>query len=93
MSEQVMPEKSDISLKKLGVRYWKFATEEDRILHWVLLITRFIAEGSQPLIYYFGDRGSAKSTSMKLDKMIVDPSEIDIKALPKNISEAYHILI
>ena len=87
MSEQVMPEKSDISLKKLGVRYWKFATEEDRILHWVLLITRFIAEGSQPLIYYFGDRGSAKSTSMKLDKAIVDPSEIDIKALPKSIPD------
>lgn len=87
MSEQVLPEKSDISLKKLGVRYWKFATEEDRILHWVLLITRFIAEGSQPLIYYFGDRGSAKSTSMKLDKAIVDPSEIDIKALPKSIPD------
>lgn len=87
MSEQVLPEESDINLKKLGTRYWQFATADDRILHWILLISRFIAEGSQPLIYYFGDRGSAKSTSMKLDKMIVDPSEIDIKALPKNISD------
>lgn len=87
MSEQVLPEESDISLKKLGTRYWKFATAEDGIIHWVLLISRFIAEGSQPLIYYFGDRGSAKSTSMKLDKMIVDPSEIDIKALPKSIPD------
>lgn len=87
MSEQVLPEESDISLKKLGTRYWKFATAEDRIMHWVLLISRFIAEGSQPLIYYFGDRGSAKSTSMKLDKAIVDPSEIDIKALPKSIPD------
>lgn len=87
MAEQVLPEESDISLKKLGMRYWKFATAEDRIMHWVLLISRFIAEGSQPLIYYFGDRGSAKSTSMKLDKMIIDPSEIDIKALPKNIPD------
>lgn len=87
MSEQVLPQESDISLRKLGMRYWKFATKEDRILHWVLLATRFISEGSQPLIYYFGDRGSAKSTSMKMDKMIVDPSEIDIKALPKNIAD------
>lgn len=86
-SEQVLPQKSDISLRKMGTRYWKFATVEDRILHWVLLISRFIAEGSQPIIYYFGDRGSAKSTSMKLDKKIVDPSEIDIKALPKNIHD------
>lgn len=87
MSEQVLPEESDISLKKLGTRYWKFATAEDKIMHWVLLISRFIAEGSQPLIYYFGDRGSAKSTSMKLDKAIVDPSEIDIKVLPKSIPD------
>lgn len=86
-SEQVLPQESDISLRKMGTRYWKFATVEDRILHWVLLISRFIAEGSQPIIYYFGDRGSAKSTSMKLDKKIVDPSEIDIKALPKNIHD------
>lgn len=87
MSEQVLPEESKESLKKLGMKYWQFATADDRILHWILLISRFIAEGSQPLIYYFGDRGSAKSTSMKLDKMIIDPSEIDIKALPKNISD------
>lgn len=88
MSEQVLPKRAKDTLKKLGMKYWQFATPDDRILHWILLISRFIAEGSQPLIYYFGDRGSAKSTSMRLDKMIVDPSEIDIKALPKSISDA-----
>lgn len=87
MSEQVLPKKAKDTLKKMGMKYWQFATADDRILHWILLISRFIAEGSQPLIYYFGDRGSAKSTSMKLDKMIIDPSEIDVKALPKNISD------
>lgn len=87
MLEQVLPKRSKDSLKKMGMKYWQFATADDRILHWILLISRFIAEGSQPLVYYFGDRGSAKSTSMKLDKMIVDPSEIDVKALPKNISD------
>ena len=88
MSEQVLPKRAKDTLKKMGMKYWQFATPDDRILHWILLISRFIAEGSQPLIYYFGDRGSAKSTSMRLDKMIVDPSEIDIKALPKSISDA-----
>lgn len=88
MLEQVLPKRSKDSLKKMGMKYWQFATADDRILHWILLISRFIAEGSQPLVYYFGDRGSAKSTSMRLDKMIVDPSEIDIKALPKSISDA-----
>lgn len=87
MSEQVMPVRSKYSLKTLGKKYWQFASADDRILHWILVVSRFIAEGSQPLIYYFGDRGSAKSTSMKLDKMIVDPSAIDLKALPKNISD------
>lgn len=88
MSEQVLPKRAKDTLKKMGMKYWQFATADDRILHWILLISRFIAEGSQPLVYYFGDRGSAKSTSMRLDKMIVDPSEIDIKALPKSISDA-----
>lgn len=87
MSEQVMPVRSKYSLKTFGKKYWQFASADDRILHWTLVVSRFIAEGSQPLIYYFGDRGSAKSTSMKLDKMIVDPSAIDLKALPKNISD------
>lgn len=87
MSEQVLPQKGKVSLRKMGMKHWQFATADDRILHWILVITRFIAEGSQPLIYYFGDRGSAKTTSMKLDKMIVDPSVVDIKALPKSIPD------
>ncbi len=87
MSEQVLPLESETSLKKFGRKYWNFTTQESRVLHWVLIITRFIAEGSRPIIYYMGDRGSAKSTSMKLDKMIVDPSEIDVKALPKSVPD------
>lgn len=87
MSEQVLPMQGEESLRKLGMKYWKFASENDQIMHWVVLITRFISDCPLPIIYYFGDRGSSKTTTMRMDKMIVDPSEIDVKALPKSFAD------
>lgn len=87
MLQQVLPKKSEMGLEELGKKHWSFATSDDRIMHWVLIISRFIAEGSQPIIYYFGDRGSAKTTSMKMDRMIVDPSVIDVKSLNKRTQD------
>lgn len=87
MSEQVLPLQGGDSLKKLGMKYWKFASKKDRIMHWIVLITRFITDCPLPIIYYFGDRGAAKTTTMRMDKMIVDPSEIDVKVLPKHTSD------
>lgn len=87
MSEQVLPLRSKEGLRKLGMKYWRFETKDDRIMHWVILITRFISDCPLPIVYYFGDRGAAKTTTMRMDKMLVDPSEIDVKALPKSISD------
>lgn len=68
-------------------RYWKFESEDDYLLHNVTLLTRFISDIPSPILYYMGDRGSAKTTSMKLDKMLVDPSLIDVKALPHQVGD------
>ncbi len=89
MLPQVMPEDIEVkkgekkpSFRKMARKYWRFKTEDDLLLHNVVLLTRFISDIPAPAVYYIGDRGSAKTTSMRMDKLFVDPSTVDVKALP-----------
>lgn len=89
MLEQVMPMDMEVekgekkpSFRKLAKKYWKFKNEDDMILHNVVLLTRFISDIPAPILCYKGDRGSSKTTSIRLDKLLIDPSYTDIKALP-----------
>lgn len=98
MQEQVMPmdrEKQDgkkPSFRKLARKYWKFKTEDDLLLHNVVLLTRFVSDIPCPIVYYRGDRGSAKTTSMRLDQLFLDPSTTDIRALPSSETDIVAIL-
>lgn len=99
MLEQVMPMdrrkkkgKEKPSFRTLARKYWKFESEDDMILHNVVLLTRFISDIPAPIVYYKGDRGSAKTTSMKLDKMLVDPTYTDVKALPSSVNDVISAL-
>lgn len=80
------------SFRKLAKKFWKFEKEEDMILHNVVLLTRFISDIPAPILYYKGDRGSAKTTNMRLDKMFIDPSSADIKVLPSSINDLASVL-
>ena len=99
MLEQVMPmdrrkkkgEKKP-TFRTLARKYWKFESDDDMILHNVVLLTRFISDIPAPMLYYKGDRGSAKTTSIRLDKMLVDPSYTDIKALPTSVNDVISAL-
>lgn len=99
MMEQVMPMDMEVrkgekkpSFRKLAKKFWKFEKEEDMILHNVVLLTRFISDIPAPILYYKGDRGSAKTTNMRLDKMFIDPSSADIKVLPSSINDLASVL-
>lgn len=94
MTEQVIPlalevnrEKSVTTFGKLTEKHWRFKSKNDVILHNVVLLTRFISDIPAPIVYYQGDRGCAKTTSMRMDKMFIDPSVSDIKILPKSIND------
>lgn len=94
MLSQVMPKDIEVeegekkpSFQKIARKYWRFKTEDDLLLHNVVLLTRFISDIPAPIIYYIGDRGSAKTTSMRMDKLFVDPSAVDVKALPSSIMD------
>lgn len=94
MLPQVMPEDIEVnegekktSFRKISKKYWRFKTEDDLLLHNVVLLTRFISDIPAPAVYYIGDRGSAKTTSMRMDKLFVDSSAVDVKALPSSIMD------
>ena len=94
MLEQVMPmpresaeQNPSLEFQTIANKYWKFDHKEDEQLHHIVLLTRFISDIPSPILYYRGDHGSAKTTSMQLDKLLVDPSRTDIKALPNTIND------
>lgn len=94
MLEQVMPTdikvakgKKKPSFRSIAKKYWKFTSEDDLMLHNIILLTRFISDIPAPFLYYKGDRGSAKTTSMKLDGKLIDPSYTDVKAFPNAIND------
>lgn len=84
MLKQVMPVTCKETLTGLTKRHWKFKNADDKMLHDILLVTRFIPGIPTPIVLYMGTRGSAKSTSMIQDKMVTDPNAVKIKALPRN---------
>lgn len=97
MLEQVMPMDRECSGKKpsfrtLAKKYWKFKSEDDLLLHNVVLLTRFISDIPCPIVYYRGDRGSAKTTSMRLDQLFLDPSNTDVRALPSSENDIVAVL-
>ena len=84
MLEQAMPENGTVSLRKITNQHWKFESKQDKMLHDILLVSRFIPPIPTPIVLYMGTRGSAKTTSMSQDKMITDPNAVNVKALPRN---------
>ncbi len=89
MKEQVMPEKyEDISIIN---KHYRFKTEEDKILHTVSTVTKFLNIGN-PIVVYHGEKGASKTTTMRMDRSIVDPSARDIISMPKSSTDLSLVL-
>lgn len=99
MLEQVMPMdigkktgKKKPTFRTLAKKYWHFKSADDLLLHNVTLLTRFFSGIPCPIIYYRGDRGSAKTTNLKLDQLFLNPSSTDVTALPDKVDDIIAIL-
>ena len=61
--------------------------KEHRLLLKVLIVCAFIPEIDHPILTIYGAQGAAKSSLLRLIKMLVDPSKPVLLTLLKNISE------
>lgn len=63
-------------------------TEEDqKILFLVHLVTSFIPGWPHPALYVYGTQGSAKSTLSCIERMLIDPSRIEVVSLTRKEEE------
>ena len=89
MKPQVLPEEyDDISIIN---KHYRFKTDEDKILHTVSTVTKFLSIGN-PIIVYHGEKGASKTTTMRMDRSIVDPSARDVISMPKSATDLSLVL-
>lgn len=84
MEDQVEPDLSidNESLLELIRKHFRFKTEFERILFTIYVVTCFIPDIPHPILVLHGEKGAAKSTTMRMVRSIVDPAKNDILALP-----------
>lgn len=90
MKQQVEPVEGGNLLDLLD-KYYNFQSENDKILHAITLISSFM-NIEHPILCYHGEKGAGKSTTMRMDKNIVDPSVAEIMALTKKEDDLCLIL-
>lgn len=84
MSQQVFPN-FDVSSKKLiqlVVNSFNFKSRKDAVLYLIYLTTCFVPEIAHPVLIIHGQKGAAKSTTMRFTRMLVDPSRVPLISMP-----------
>lgn len=94
MKEQIEPDFSidRKSLIDLVDKHFRFRTEEDKIIYTVYLVTCFVADIPHPILVLHGEKGAAKSTTMRMTRSLVDPAIRDLLTMPTSISDLALIL-
>lgn len=89
MKAQVEPDLSvDIKeLTELVNKHFRFKKEEDTILYTVYFVTCFIADIPHPILVLYGEKGAAKSTTMRMTRSLVDPAIRDLLTMPTSTSD------
>lgn len=87
---QVEP-KAGGNLKNL-FNYINVTGEEHQLLMQVHLVSCFIPDIAHPILSSFGDQGSGKSTTNKIEKSLIDPSKLDVFLAPRDMSEVVQML-
>jgi hypothetical protein len=82
---QVRPSKNG-DIRKL-LDYINIVKPEHQLLFLVYVVSCFIEDIPHPIAIFHGPQGTAKSTSCRILKRIIDPSKIDVLSFPKNETE------
>jgi hypothetical protein len=94
MKEQLLPADTaqPEDLMELVKKHFRFKSETDQILFTVYLVSCFLPEIAHVVLVMFGEKGAAKSTSMRMIKKIVDPAREDLLTLPSSKQDLAIIL-
>lgn len=65
-------------------KHFRFKSEDDLWLYAIYIISSLVPNISHPILLIHGEKGSSKSTTMRLTRELIDPNEIPVTTLPKN---------
>lgn len=94
MKEQVEPDFSvqPEQLIDLVKKHFRFKKQSDMVLFSTYLVSCFLPEIAHVILVLFGEKGAAKSTTMRMVKRIVDPAMQDLLSLPTSKSDLAIVL-
>lgn len=89
MEQQVEPDLSVDSTKLIPLvkKHFRFKKESDTVLFATYLVTCFLPQIAHVILVLFGEKGAAKSTTMRMVKRIVDPAKQDLLSMPTSKSD------
>ena len=82
MSEQVKPTGNSEGIKLL-CKHIRNKTRDDLILMLVAVIASFIPDIAHPVVIISGEKGAAKTTTMRMLRKVIDPAGRDLVGMPK----------
>lgn len=90
--KQVIPnEETEVELLEVVKELFN-VDDENLLLFTVYLVSIFFAQINHPILVLTGEHGAAKSSAMRFIHNIVDPSVIDLVALPERIDDLITVL-
>ncbi|MED1561531.1 hypothetical protein AJ85_17080 [Alkalihalobacillus alcalophilus ATCC 27647 = CGMCC 1.3604] len=94
MKEQVEPDFAvqPNQLFDLVKKHFRFKKHSDTVLFTTYLVSCFLPEIAHVILVLFGEKGAAKSTTMRMVKRIVDPAMQDLLSMPTSKSDLAIVL-
>ncbi|HBZ83236.1 MULTISPECIES: hypothetical protein [Brevibacillus] len=85
MKAQAMPDFSG-DVRRI-LKHIRLKRNTDKLLYLVYLISCLIPDIPHPVLVFFGEKGAAKSTSMRMTKEIIDPAISNLLSMPRSTSD------
>ena len=91
MGLQTRPQKSDVNLDEV-LNFVNLSDVNSQMLFMVYLVTCFVPDIAHPIPVFHGEKGAAKSTTLRLLRKLVDPAKQELLVLPKSQSELIQVI-
>lgn len=94
MRQQVNPDFATLAteLPSLVQKHFRFKKAEESLLFTVYLVSSFLPQIAHVILVLFGEKGAAKSTTLRMVKRIVDPGAHDLLSMPTSKQDLAIIL-